>query len=350
MRGCTIALLFALLSLPGPSFPATVRIAVLGLFRPTELVLRPAPGGVLRLEGGGDFILLEDASAARCRVSGNSVVCLAGQRTLSATTIRAASRVRDATDLLLRVPGKIERRYRGTLEVRASREELCAIIVMDREVAVASAVAAESPPGASLEALKAQAVVTRSYYTAGRGRHVGFDFCDTTHCQFLREPPAANAPASLATAGTHDLVLSYEGSVLAALFSASCGGRTRSLREVGLPSEGYPYFPADCAPCLRHARRWETRLEARDAAALLAGGTSENARLRVGRRLGWKAVPGSNYSARLDGEAVVVQGRGAGHGLGLCQVGAADMAEDGVVFQEILNHYYPNTTLGANDH
>jgi peptidoglycan hydrolase-like amidase len=51
---------------------------------------------------------------------------------------------------------------------------------MDLEVAVASAVAAETLPGTPLEALKAQANVTRSYDLAGR-RHAGFDLCDTKH-------------------------------------------------------------------------------------------------------------------------------------------------------------------------
>src|SRR6266571_2973368 len=63
---------------------------------------------------------------------------------------------------------------------------------MDRETATASVVAAENTPDTPLEALKAQAVAARSYFVAGRGRHHDFDFCDTTHCQFLREPPSAD--------------------------------------------------------------------------------------------------------------------------------------------------------------
>src|ERR1039458_7897639 len=42
------------------------------------------------------------------------------------------------------------------------------------------------------EALKALAVAARSYFVAGKGRHRDFDFCDTTHCQFLREAPEGN--------------------------------------------------------------------------------------------------------------------------------------------------------------
>jgi hypothetical protein len=133
--------------------------------------------------------------------------------------------------------------------------------------------------------------------------------------------------------------------VLPALFSASCGGRTRSLRDLGLP--GYPYYAVECASCRRGARRWETRLAAGDASPLLASQTRESARLEIGRKLGWKAIPGNNYAARREGEWVVVEGRGAGHGLGLCQKGAAALAEAGRRFPEILSTYYPNTLLAS---
>jgi peptidoglycan hydrolase-like amidase len=159
---------------------------------------------------------------------------------------------------------------------------------MDREVAVASVVAAEMPPTAPFEALKAQAVVARSYYAAGHDRHSGFAFCDTTHCQFLRAWPDAASPAFRATRDTRGLVLEYLGQPLAALYSASCGGRTRALDE----TSAYPYYSVACDFCRRHA-------------------------------------PGVVH----------------GHQLGLCQAGAAGMAAAGASFQAILDHYLPGTAI-----
>src|SRR5260221_12003531 len=104
---------------------------------------------------------------------------------------------------------------------------------MDVETAVASIVVAESPPHAPMEALKAQAVAARSFLAAGKGRHSGFDFCDTTHCQFLRQPPAADSPAAQATSATRGLVLAYKGRGFAAMYSASCGGRAPTLGKRG---------------------------------------------------------------------------------------------------------------------
>ena len=122
---------------------------------------------------------------------------------------------------------------------------MIATISMDLELAVASVVAAESAPVAAIEALKAQAVVARSFYLASQHRHEGFDFCDTTHCQFIRQSPGPGTDAFRAAEATHGLVLTYQGRVLAALYSAVCGGHTRSL-EPSREADTYPYFAVEC--------------------------------------------------------------------------------------------------------
>jgi stage II sporulation protein D len=250
-----------------------------------------------------------------------------------------------ATDFLLSVPGKVTRRFRGKLAVKCQINELVAVVEMDLETAVASAVAAESVPGAPLEALKAQAVATRSYYLASLLRHGQIDFCDTTHCQFLREVPSPHSLAAQATAATQGLVLFYDGMTIPALFTGSCGGTTRTLAEIGLASAPYPYFSVPCNYCLHHAPHRLARLEAKEAAELASH--SEGSRLRLGRILGWDVVPGNNYELQREGDVVVVEGSGKGHGVGLCQLGAAWMAKQGYGFQEILAHYYPNTVAGT---
>src|SRR5262249_5404541 len=124
-----------------------------------------------------------------------------------------------AAEFAVAVPGKLSRRYQGTLEVAAQAGELGMVVQIENENALASIAAAVSPPGAPLEAMKAQAVATRSFLIAGRGRHKGFDFCDTTHCQFLRAPPAAGSPTAQAAAATRGLVLAYKGQAFAAMYS-----------------------------------------------------------------------------------------------------------------------------------
>jgi stage II sporulation protein D len=67
--------------------------------------------------------------------------------------------------------------------------------------------------------------------------------------------------------------------------------------------------------------------------------------LSVTRRAGWSTVPSNDFVATRHGDQVLLEGTGLGHGIGLCETGAKSMAKDGATFREILNHYYPNTTV-----
>ena len=345
-RVLLIALLLSAEYLPA----GDVRIGVLGLFHPRELEVRPLAPGVLRVEAGTETALLESNETLRLVLEVNTIAWNIGGRSGRAAAIRITGRDGGAADLIVAVPGKVHRHYRGTLAVNATAGALQPVIVMALELAVASVVAAESPPNAAIEALKAQAVVARSYFVAGT-QHRHFDFCDTTHCQFLRQPPPLNSPAWQATRQTAGLVLTYEGAPLAAMYTAACGGRTRSLAEIGVKARRYPYFAVDCKYCQRNPQSWKTELSAEEAEALLKD-PSERERLAIDRRRGWKTIPGNNYRASIDGDRVMLTGTGAGHGVGLCQRGAAGMAADGATFHEILAHYYPNTSVTslATDH
>jgi peptidoglycan hydrolase-like amidase len=245
--------------------PARVTIGVFGLFHPAEFAIEPVRGRVLVIE----------TARGRETVEGHGSVRL---RSAATVTTRNGS---DAA-FILSVPGKIRREFRGRLTVREESRELVAVVEMDRETAVASIVAAESP-GSPAEAQRAQAVVSRSFLIAARRRHERCDFCDTTHCQYLRDAPRFGDPSSKAQEATKGLALTYEGRVFAALYSADCGGRTRTTADAGWQTEGYPYFAVECP----------------------------------------------------------VKGEASGHRIGMCQRGAAEMARRRQNFRQILGHYYP---------
>src|SRR6185369_3955943 len=254
---------------------ATVHISVLGSFHPVQFELKPAKGQILVVESAGRTEV----------VQGERMVPLTGPA-------KVAGRNGAMVHFHLGVPGGVAREYIGRLEVRRAGIELLAIVEMNREDAVAAIVEAEGAAGLPFEARKAQAVVTRSYLAGAHNRHQGFDFCDTEHCQLLKDAARATSAASRATVATHGQVLTYKGEVIAALYSANCGGHTKSLAQTkwegaAIPQPGYPFFSVACP----------------------------------------------------------LRGHASGHGVGMCQMGAIAIAEHGYPARIILGHYFPGTTI-----
>lgn len=324
---------------------ADVHIGVLGLFHPQQFIVSAAEGHALLLQAGKDVMVLEKSSgvaSATVSLDGSDLRVVAGRRAMRALNLAVSGRNHEPVDFVLAVPTRITRHYKGTLEIRPADGNLVAIAAIDRETAVASVVAAESAPDTPLEALKAQAVAARSYFVASRGRHYDFDFCDTTHCQFLRDPPTPGM-ITKAVAATRNLVLAYDSQPFAAMYTRSCSGRTRTPAETGLPSSTYPYYSVECKYCRNHPASWIRRISPQTAATLRS--SDEPARLNTDRNLGWSTVPSNDFTAKQDNDQIILEGTGQGHGIGLCQAGAKAMAEEGADFRQILSHYYPNTSL-----
>lgn len=323
-----------------------VRIGVLGLFRPHQLIVSAPVGSALVIHAGEQAFTLENSAgfnSLTIQSAGNRLVVRCGTRSVGSPQLTITSRAGGPGGFLLSVPGKITRHYRGRLEIKAVSGILIPIVNMDIETAVASVVAAESLPGAPIEALKAQAVAARSYFAAGKGRHDHFDFCDTTHCQFLRAPPDPEEAAFKATVATRGLVIVYQSQTVAAMYTRSCAGRTHTPTDLGLPAAAYPYYSVECKYCRQHPIHWQSDISRRDAAQLHS--SDEASRLETGRRLGWNVIQSDDFTMRKQGQQVIVEGTGQGHGIGLCQSGARSMAQEGSDYRHILVHYYPNTNL-----
>ena len=320
-----IALLLA--AAPLAAQPKTVRIGVIGLFEPRELTLRAAAAGPLRLSVGG---AIEGQHRAQLSANGGRVVVSVGGHTVDSDRVSAEG------SFELTVPGKLTRQYNGVLEVTGHSGTLQAVVTMDLETAVIAAVAGEAGLDGPHEALLAQAVASRSYLVSGR-RHDGFDFCDTTHCQYLTDSLDERAlRAAAETAGT---LLWYDGKPFEALFTRSCDGRTRTPQQVGLAASP-AYQSAECPICSRDPKTWTRTHPLAEVAALVESHT-EQARLNVVRRLGWDAIPSNTYEVAVSGDTATFTGAGEGHGIGLCQRGAAGLARQGASWRDILHRYFP---------
>jgi len=92
-----------------------------------------------------------------------------------------------------------------------------------------------------IEALKAQAVVVRSYALTNLGRHElsGYDLCDSTHCQVYKGFSDENVKTNTAVNETKNLGVYYENQPVAGFFSKNSGGYTQNVEDVWNNELGY---------------------------------------------------------------------------------------------------------------
>jgi len=273
------------------------------------------------------------------------------------------------------------------VEIRASEGRLHVTATMPMDEYIAGVLAGEVGNFKSEEALKAMAVAARTYAMHFGSRHAleSFDFCDTTHCQDLRLT-GINAHLRQIVASTAGEVLWYEGHPAAAYYHANCAGTTEDGRFLLANDEAkFPYLVQHSdVYCVRNgAMQWHSEIPKREVQRALAAdgfvvpgvlrsisvaertpsgrvellritGTSTitipgpSFRAAIGRHLGWDRLKSNWYEVSVAGDHISFQGRGAGHGVGLCQVGAEEMGEEGKSYREILAYYYPGTKLGAS--
>jgi stage II sporulation protein D len=235
---------------------------------------------------------------------------------------------------------------------------------------VAGVLAGESSVFQSREALKAMAVAARTYAVRLRGRHKseGYDFCATTHCQHVDFDAVTSRLVDVVgeTAGE---LLWFQGKPAFACYTRDCGGRTEDAGSVWpdlaapyLKSHEDPYcagaawqWSADPIKVIEALRRAGLRAPARlNQIAIVERTGSRRARtlsldsvridasafrFAVGRELGWNLVRSDAYEVH----GLAFNGRGSGHGVGLCQLGADRM---GRPYRDILAFYYPGTSVG----
>jgi SpoIID/LytB domain protein len=276
------------------------------------------------------------------------------------------------------------------VRVRLTRED--STVSLPLEEYVFGVLAAEGSVETEPEALKALAVVARTYALKNLRRHARdrFDLCDTTHCQRfapVRDEGARPEFYELAhravreTAG--EVLHDASGHVAESYFSAACGGRTadiaklwgvarapahlRGVRDDFCAGTNEAWTDVIPATQLLRALRADERSDVgarldgvrvvrRDQTGRAELVGLEGARRRtlrgwdfkiiVGRTLGWSVLKSSRFEVARAGSAYVFRGTGFGHGLGLCQAGAHISAGRGGSYRQILKQYFPGTSIG----
>lgn len=291
-------------------------------------------------------------------------------------------------------------KFAGGLKFIVEGDCITAVNCIGMENYLLSVISSEMKSSSSLELLKAHAVISRSWLLArmeerksgGAAPHREFDVCADDHCQrYQGLAMAVGESVRRAIDQTWGQVLRYRGALCDTRYSKCCGGRTE-LYSTCWEDKDFPYLQSvedrfcDCEHSeilpqvlndydmrtmdfhdwtVKYSREELSTLVHRrtgvDYGEILSlepvergpsgrikylriNGTKHSAvigkELAIRRALSETHLKSSAFEVTADGDFFVLRGRGWGHGVGLCQIGAAVMASEGYDYRQILSHYY----------
>lgn len=287
-------------------------------------------------------------------------------------------------------------KYAGGLKFIVEGDRITAVNCIGMEDYLMSVISSEMKSSASIELLKAHAVISRSWLKARlkdhKAGHEHFDVCADDHCQrYQGLTMAVGDDVCRAIDRTWGQVLEYEGDICDTRYSKCCGGRTELFstcwEDMDLPylqSVEDPFCDCENSSILSQVLndydlhtadfhdwtvqyttdelselvRTRTGIDFGTIVALEAVERGPSGRIKylritgtlreevIGKELAIrKALSSSHlkssaFEIEKSPDGFVLRGRGWGHGVGLCQIGAAAMAARGYDYRQILSHYY----------
>lgn len=339
--------------------------------------------GVVVLSAGGGYNIMADGKKVgellsndglRVSTSGGKLQAKSLAASFSAGYIELVQKVPLSAFRLKVLDSKMaERTYPGHLRIDRNGARLQLTNHASMEDYTAGVIQSEAGKDHCAEYYKLQAVACRTYALTNARKHLpeGFEVCDEVHCQVYRGK-TSNPDILAAVAATEDMVLvDARIKLIHATFHSNCGGETLNAEDVWSKSEPYLRAVVDSF-CMQepHAvwtrtigkadwlaylhRKW--KVDTTDTATVASALNMEPNRRNLylpnvqpavpleDVRYDWKLNSGY-FAIHASGENIILEGRGFGHGVGLCQEGAMHMARSGMTYTDILHHYFTDVHL-----
>lgn len=274
---------------------------------------------------------------------------------------------------------EIKFKYITNNTIRVKNEKTGQITKIPFEEYIKGVVAGEMPAAFELEALKAQAVASRSYamYQMTATKDKDYDVLNTTANQVYLTDEELKAnwkdeyteklnKIKTAIAETTGEYLTYKGQIVNAMFFSTSVGKTENSEEVfvsALPylrsvdsiwdqdspvyTDTYTFDLKDFYNKLNLPYNEKLTIEVTEKTS-----TGRTKKLKInnqelnGRDVATKLSLRSNYFDIVQNEnKITITTKGFGHGVGMSQYGANGMAKEGYKYDQILKHYYQNTEI-----
>jgi stage II sporulation protein D len=337
--------------------------------------------GQFKLNTSGSVYVLEVKTGQRYQLLEKSVYEV---RYISPTRLAVAGQTLETPVKILAADGGDSVRlnghfYKGDIYMRTTEAEKLEVVEhLSVEDYLCGVLPVEMSPDWPLEALKAQAVASRTYALKKINPKKDYDMTDGVDTQVYNGASGMNERIRQAVHSTRGEVLAYKGKLVTAFFHACCGGHTATTssawgEEVVKPLSGI----ADPFCSASSHYRWEFYTTARDllsfiqvqgSTAVKIKGVRVYKRDRSGRALKLRfATDSASFTVSAaelrrtfgtyDIKSTFITritpvnggyefaGKGWGHGVGMCQEGAKRMANKGITYKKILRHYYPGAKI-----
>ena len=265
-----------------------------------------------------------------------------------------------------------QKRFSGKLNLFVLDSEILVVNVLGIEKYLSSVVGSEMPAKWPIEALKAQAIASRTYALKQKGNNL-FDIDSTQKNQVYNGLEPRTYKTIRAVKSTRSLVLTYKNKLINALFHSSSGGMTENSQDVW--KNKYPYLSSVKDFDKNNPKfRWQKKISSNELIDLFpkigglknieilditSTGRVKNVKL-IGvygsdqisgvvlrKRLGLKSnfVRFKFFEEELNNKlpskkGLIVFGQGSGHGVGMSQWGAKYLASRGQKAERILKHFY----------
>ncbi len=271
-------------------------------------------------------------------------------------------------------PGLKERTYEGDFEFTNRNGKLTIVNVIDIDQYLEGVVESESGTGQNVEYYKAQTVISRTYALKYSSKHEdnGYNLCDRVHCQAYLHRRITAHLIDTAVRQTRGMVMyDSQNNLYPTFFHANCGGQICEPDHVW--NEVLPDFMTfkDTFCVKTRQANWEKRIPKKEWTAYMVNkfdfpiwdsvSVYQLYHFQQTERQAFFIHPfygiplrdvreafqlkSTFFSVGLDGDFVVLSGKGFGHGVGLCQEGAMNMSKKGFDFRQILKYYYPGMRL-----
>lgn len=342
---------------------------------PTTIIFTPLAGDYRILM---DTILLNSENTGdvyQLAVDGDSIEVKSFEKEIGkCKKIVFKALVKDGTFKLKSVkPESKVKTYDDDLEVTVIQTGLKLVNKVDIEDYIAGVVESEAGFRSSSEYYKLQAILCRTYALSNLRKHEmdSFNLCDHVHCQVYKGK-TENPVVLTAVNDTKGLVIVDDNlNLISAAFHSNCGGQTVNSEDVWSLSASYLRSVNDTF-CLRMSNaHWQKKMLRSDWLSYLSsklypvGDTSTSRKALSYQQANGREIffidkffniplksirtdlqlKSTYFSLTQQNDTVVFNGRGYGHGVGLCQEGAMRMAQLGISYKEIIPFYYTKVHL-----